>query len=137
MNMTRLGTWTLSDELTHYIITTFFDQPRFDSTALVMGKLPDGAVNTWLYTARLFYPISLTDYDKFKRAAKLRGGGYSMELCEFVVEEVLANGNIRLNYWRRVKDDTGEGGRIILANTNGSWGQVKALSVWDSRPVRE
>jgi hypothetical protein len=126
--------WSLSDDLTHYIITTLFEQPRLDSSALIRGSLPHEQVLAWLLTGKHFSPISLEDHGKFRRAAKSRGGNYSMELCEFAVEEVLANGDLVLNFWRRVRDDTGEGGRIIVSCRKGCWEQLQQLGGWENRP---
>ena len=123
--------WALPNDLTHYIMTTLFAQPRLDSSAIVRGRLPNDVVRTWLYTANQYQEISLADYDKFRKAAKSRGGSYSIELCEFIVEEVLAHGDVVLNFWRRVRDDTGEGGRIILAYRDG-WEQIQQLGGWEA-----
>ncbi len=131
MDVTSLSHWNLSEDLADYIITTFFEQPRLDSSALVRGRLPNGSILTWLYSGRKYYPISQTDHEKFRRAAKSRGGGYSMEVCEFFIEDVLANGDIVLNYFRRVADDTGEGGRMILAYVDGKWTQKQQLGAWE------
>src|SRR5579871_4041721 len=115
------GQWVLPDCLVDFIITNLFDQPRLDSSALIRGRMPNDQIASWLYTANCYQPITNDDHEKFRRAARSRGGGYSMELCEFVVEDVLANGDVRLNFWRRVRDDTGEGGRVILTEQEGSW----------------
>lgn len=131
LDTTSLSSWNLSEDLTHYIITTFFEQPRLDSTALVRGRLPNGLVYTWLYSGKQYYPISEKDHEKFRRASKSRGGGYSMEVCEFFIEDVLANGDIVLNYFRRVADDTGEGGRMILSHIDGNWTQKQQLGGWE------
>jgi len=131
LDVTSLSHWNLSEDLADYIITTFFEQPRLDSSALVRGRLPNGSILTWLYSGRKYYPISQTDHEKFRRAAKSRGGGYSMEVCEFFIEDVLANGDIVLNYFRRVADDTGEGGRMILAHVDGKWTQKQQLGAWE------
>lgn len=128
---TSLSEWVLRDDLTHYIMNTIFEQPRLDSTALIRGRLPADLIKTWLYSARSYQEISLADHEKFKRAAKTRGGGYTMELCEFVIEEVQGNGDVVLNFWRRVRDDTGEGGRIILSCCGGQWSQVQQLGGWE------
>lgn len=124
--------WTLPETLTHYIMTTLFAQHRLDSSVLVRGRLPNDIAYAWLYTAGTYHQISLKDYDKFRKAAKARGGGYSMELCEFVVEEVLANNDIVLNYWRRTRDDTGEGGRVIVSDGHGQWEQKQYLGTWEN-----
>src|SRR5258707_10601997 len=129
---TNLSEWALPEDLKHYIMTSIFQQSRFDSSALVRGRLPDDVVRTWLYTGNQYAEISIGDHDKFKRAAKSRGGSYSMELCEFLVEEVLATGDVVLNFWRRVRDDTGEGGRVILSYRNGTWAQVQQLGGWEN-----
>jgi hypothetical protein len=81
---TSLSEWALPDHLAHYILSTIFEQPRRDSSALVRGRLPDDITLTWLYMGNLYTEIPPADHDKFKRAAKSRGGGYSMELCEFI-----------------------------------------------------
>jgi hypothetical protein len=125
---------SLSNSLIDYVITTVFEQPRLDSTALVRGRFQDGQVLTWLYATRQYHTISLDDHDKFRRAAKSRGGNYSMELCEFVVEDVLANGDVVLNFWRRVRDDTGEGGRMILTCKDQQWMTAKQLGGWENHP---
>ncbi len=132
--LSNLAPISLSNTLIDYIITTIFEQPRLDSTALIRGRLPDGQVFAWLYAAGQYQPISLADHEKFRRAAKSRGGNYSMELCEFVIEEVLANGNVVFNFWRRVRDDTGEGGRIILEQKDHTWHQGKHLGGWENHP---
>jgi hypothetical protein len=129
---TSVGEWTLSDTLTHYIMTTLFAQQRLDSSVLVRGRLPNEIIYAWLYTAGTYHQISLKDYDKFRKASKARGGGYSMELCEFVVEEVLANNDVVLNYWRRTRDDTGEGGRVILTCEDNEWRQKQYLGTWEN-----
>ncbi|MEP7289225.1 MAG: hypothetical protein ABI947_26030 [Chloroflexota bacterium] len=129
--MTESSEWVLPDDLTHYIMTTLFVQPRLDSSAIVRGRLPNDVVRTWLYTANQYLEISLADYEKFRRAAKSRGGSYSIELCEFIVEEVLVHGDIVLNFWRRVHDDTGEGGRVILGYRNG-WEQIQQFGGWET-----
>jgi hypothetical protein len=129
---TSLSEWALPDDLTHYIMTTIFEQPRLDSSALIRGRFSEANTRTWLYTAGQYTEISVADHEKFKRAAKSRGGGYSMELCEFIVEEVLADGDVVLNFWRRVRDDTGEGGRVILSRRNGQWTQVQQLGGWEN-----
>lgn len=54
-----------------------------------------------------------------------------MQVCEFIIEDVLANGDIVLNYFRRQGDDTGEGGRMILSRVNGKWTQKQHLSAWE------
>jgi hypothetical protein len=84
-----------------------------------------------MITGKQYYRISQTEHDKFRRAAKSRGGGYSIELCEFTIEDVLANGDIVLNYFRRLADDTGEGGRLILTRVNGIWTQKQKLGAWE------
>ncbi len=134
LNESDVYQWTLSDDLTNYIITTVFEQPRLDSSALIHGTLPDGQVFTWLLTGKRYTAISLEDHRKFRRAAKSRGRNYSMELCEFAVEDVLANGDLVLNFWRRVRDDTGEGGRIILSCGRGCWEQIQHLGGWENHP---
>src|SRR5712692_1004731 len=78
--------WDLPRDLADFIITNLFEQPRLDSSALIRGRLPNDEVSAWLYTANCYQPISNDDHEKFRRAARSRGGGYSMELCEFVVE---------------------------------------------------
>ena len=132
MDTTSISGWNISDDLTDYIITTFFEQPRLDSTALVQGRLPNDFVCTWIYSGKQYTRISRTDHDKFRRAAKARGGGYSIELCEFSIEDVLANGDVVLNYWRRLADDTGQGGRMILAYVDGVWIQKQKLGAWEN-----
>ena len=132
MDTTSISDWNLSEDLTDYIIITFFEQPRLDSTALVQGRLPNDFICTWIYSGNQYSRISRTDHDKFRRAAKSRGGGYSIELCEFSIEEVLANGDVVLNYWRRLADDTGQGGRMILSHVNDVWIQKQKLSQWEN-----
>src|SRR5713226_3363336 len=99
--------WVLPNDLTDFIITNLFEQPRLDSSALIRGRLPNDQTSAWLYTANCYQAISGDDHEKFRRAAISRGGSYSMEMCEFVVEDVLASGDVVLNFWRRVRDDTG------------------------------
>lgn len=123
--------WVLPQDLTHYILTVIFEQPRLDSSALVRGQLPNDETRTWLYSGGRYQEISQGDYQKFKRAAKSRGGSYAMELCEFVIEEMLGSGDIILNFWRRLRDDTGEGGRVILSRRNEQWTQIQQLSGWE------
>ncbi len=132
MTDTELSEWALPDDLKEYILTTIFAQPRHDSSALIRGRLLADITRVWLYTGKQYTEITLADHDKFKRAAKSRGGGYAMELCEFIVEEVLANGDVILNFWRRVRDDTGEGGRVILSHRNDTWAQVQQLGGWEN-----
>ena len=132
LDVTSPSYWNLSEDLVHYIMTNFFDQPRLDSTALVRGRLPNGSVLTWLYSGKKYYPISQTDHEKFRRAAKSRGGGYSMEICEFFIEDVLENGDVVLNYFRRVAEDTGEGGRMILSCVDGKWTPKQHLGAWEN-----
>lgn len=122
--------WTPPTNLLDFVMSTLFEQPRLDSTALVWGKYLDGSIHTWMLTANHYQPITEADYAQFKRAAKLRGGSYSLELCEFTVEEVLADGSIYLNYWRRVADDTGEGGRAVLERDGQHWRVAKKLGGW-------
>ena len=96
--------------------------------------MSDGEIGTWLYSGKQYYPISQTDHEKFRRAAKARGGGYSMELCEFVIEDVLANGDVVLNVWRRLGDDTGTGGRMILSHVKEAWITKQKLGTWEKYP---
>ena len=126
--------WDLPIDLADFIITNLFEQPRLDSSALIRGRLPNAEVSAWLYTANCYQSISTDDHEKFRRAARSRGGGYSMELCEFVVEDVLANGDVLLNFWRRVRDDTGEGGRVILSERDGAWCVTQQLGGWENHP---
>ena len=130
MDTTNLSQWNLSEDLTDYIITTYFEQPRLDSTALVRGRLPSDVVLTWLLRGQEYTPISLTDHEKFRQAAKARGGAYSMEICEFIIEDVLADGDIVLNIFRRRGDDTGKGARLIITRTDGKWTEKQHLSGW-------
>ncbi len=127
--------WALPQDLTDYIVETFFQQPRLDSSALIRAKLPDGQVQTWLYSNRKCVPISREDHDKFKKAAKSRGGSYAMELCEFTIEQVLANGDISLFVWRRSGDDSGKGGRMILSYRDNSWMIAQHLGGWEATPT--
>ncbi len=124
--------WALPADLTDYIVETFFQQPRLDSSALIRAKLPDGQVHTWLYSNRKCTPITVADHDKFKKAAKSRGGSYAMELCEFTIEQVLANGDISLFVWRRSGDDSGKGGRMILSYRDNSWIIAQHLGGWEA-----
>ncbi|HLY28241.1 MAG TPA: hypothetical protein VKQ72_17980 [Aggregatilineales bacterium] len=126
--------WTQSDGFIAYVIDTFFEQPQLDSTALIRGRWPDGETRTWLYYGREHNPISQAQYDKFRKAAKTRGGVYTMEICEFVVEEMLPDGGALLNYWRRVRDDTGEGGRVIVTQQGDCWIVTTQLGGWENRP---
>ena len=131
--------WPLTDELIQFIVATFFAQPRPEASvpvtsALVQGRLPGGQVYAWLYTTDRYYSISLEDHEKFKQASKSRGGSYTIELCEFEIEEVLSTGNIVLNFWRRTRDDTGEGGRVVLTRKHNSWKMLRRLKGWRSHP---
>ena len=128
------GQWVLPECLADFIITNLFDQPRLDSSALIRGRMPNDKVTSWLYNANCYQAISNDDHEKFRRAARSRGGGYSMELCEFVVEDVLASGDVVLNFWRRVRDDTGEGGRLILSQSEGAWRIGQQLGGWENHP---
>ncbi len=130
----NIPAWPLTEDLTQFIFTTFFDQSRPNSSALVKGQLPGGQVYAWLYTANHEYSISLDDHDKFKQASKSRGGFYSIEICEFMIEEVRANGDLVVNYLRRTRDDTGEGGRVVLSRRHNLWAVVQRLTGWRSRP---
>ena len=130
----NIPAWPLTEELTQFIFTTFFKQSRPDSSALVHGRLPGGQVYAWLYTADHDYSISLEDHDKFKQASKSRGGFYSIEICEFMIEEVQADGDLVLNHWRRTRDDTGEGGRVVLSRRHNTWMVAQRLTGWRSRP---
>ncbi len=130
----NIPAWPLTEDLTQFIFTTFFNQSRPDSSALVQGRLPGGQVYAWLYTADHDYSISLDDHNKFKEASKSRGGFYSIEICEFMIEEVRANGDLVLNYWRRTRDDTGEGGRVVLSHRRNTWAITQRLTGWRSRP---
>jgi hypothetical protein len=76
----------------------------------------------------------VVDHEKFKEASKSRGGSYTIELCEFEIEDVLDNGNIVLNFWRRTRDDTGEGGRVVLTRKHNNWAMLRRLKGWRSRP---
>ncbi len=126
--------WALPDELTSFIITTFFNQTRPDTSALVRGRVPSGQRYAWLYTADRYYPISLEDHEKFREAARSRGGDYSIELCEFEIEEHTAEGDIVVNWWRHVGDDSGEGGRVVLSHKNDAWIIAKRLKGWQKIP---
>ncbi len=126
--------WVLPNDLTDFIITNLFEQPRLDSSALIRGRLPNDQTSAWLYTANCYQAISGDDHEKFRRAAISRGGSYSMEMCEFVVEDVLASGDVVLNFWRRVRDDTGEGGRVILSQQTGAWRVAQQLGGWENHP---
>ncbi len=128
--MLNQSIWALPDELTNSIITTFFKQERADTSALVKGRLPGGQVYTWLFTADRYYPISRSDYDKFRQAAKSRGGDYTLELCEFEIEDYSDDGDIVLNYWRHFADDSGEGGRVVLVHKQNTWTLAKRLKGW-------
>ncbi len=128
--------WTQSDKFIQYVMDTFFEQPRLDSTALIKGRWPDGEVRTWLYYGRDHNPISQVQFENFRKAAKSRGGVYLMEICEFVIEEVLPNNGVLVNFWRRVRDDTGEGGRVIITEgeDQDSWTVAVHLGGWENRP---
>jgi hypothetical protein len=134
MVVSNLSVWSLTADLTDYIVAAFFEQPRMDSSALIRAKLPDGQLHHWLFTNRQYVTISLEDYEKFKKAAKLRGGAYAMELCEFTVEQVMANGDLVLFHWRRLADESGKGGRIILSHREGYWTVIQKLGGWDATP---
>ena len=121
----------LSNDLIDYIISTIFEQPSYDSVALVRGKLPGGEIRTWLYKLRKYNPITFDEHEQLRRAAKSRGGNYSIELCEFTIEEVLQNGDIVLNFWRRTRDNTGEGGRVILSCGAAGWYEDQHLGGWE------
>jgi len=127
----NINSSSLSDDLVDYVIVNLFTQPRLDSSALIRARAFDGEVRVWLFSSNQYTEITLDDYKKFRRAAQTRGGGYSMELCEFVIEEVMANGDLVLNFWRRLRDDTGEGGRVILSRRNEQWQQGQRLSGWE------
>jgi hypothetical protein len=116
-----LSIWSLPDELTNFIITTFFKQTRQEMTALIIGELPSGQQYAWLYTPPRYYPISLADHEKFQSAAKSRGGDYTLEICEFTVEKMHDNGSVALKWWRHVADESGEGGRATLVQQHGRW----------------
>ncbi|HVO43276.1 MAG TPA: hypothetical protein VMT34_11665 [Aggregatilineales bacterium] len=122
----------LPNDLAHYIIQTMFEQPSLDSVALIRGKLPGGELRTWLYRARKYIPISAEEHEQFRRAAKSRGGNYGVELCEFTIEEVMHNGDILLNFWRRTRDNTGEGGRVILSCRGAGWHEEQQLGGWEN-----
>src|SRR5438094_490368 len=107
--------YAVPDDLIEYIIGNMFEQPRLDSISLIRGRLADGRIRTWLYKNNEYQEIFVEDHEKFRQAAKTRGGNYSVELCEFVIEQVLPNGDVTVNFWRRVRDHTGEGGRVILS----------------------
>lgn len=124
---------SLPDHLVYYVITTFFEQSRLDSTALIRGKTSGGDVYAWLYSGSMYSAISPADYDKFRRASRSRGGSYSLELCEFTIEEILDNGDVVLNFWRRVRDDTGEGGRVLLSYQGPTWVVSQILGGWENR----
>ncbi len=128
-----LTTRMLPDHLIQYVITTFFEQSRLDSTALIRGKTLGGDVCAWLYSGSMYSAISFADYEKFRRAARSRGGNYSLELCEFTIEEILDNGDVVLNFWRRVRDDTGEGGRVLLSYKPPTWAVAQILGGWENR----
>jgi hypothetical protein len=113
--------WALPDELTNFIISALFKQTLPDFSALVRGCLPNGQTYAWLYTADRYYPISLDDHAKFREAAKSRGGDYSLEICEFKIEEQTADGDIVINYWRHIGDESGSGGRVLLSHKLGAW----------------
>ncbi len=120
--------WALPDELTDFIITGLFRQTLPEFSALVRGRLPSGQVYAWLYTGDRYYPISLTDHAKFREAAKSRGGNYSLEICEFQIEEQTADGDIILNFWRHIGDESGAGGRVLLSRKRGNWAVAQRLT---------
>jgi hypothetical protein len=132
----QASVWALPDELTHFIITALFKQVRADTSALVRGKITAGQTQAWLYTADRYYPISLADHAKFLEAAKSRGSEYSIEICEFEIEERARNGDIVLNFWRHFGDDSGEGGRVLVSQQNSNtWAIAKRLKGWWKKPI--
>jgi hypothetical protein len=132
LSHTSQDQWVMPDDLIDFIMTTLFDQPRQDSSALVRGRILYEQQRVWLLVADKYQDIRTADYDKFRKAAKSRGGGYSMELCEFLIEEVRADGDIILNYWRRVRDDTGEGGRVVVSHLPSGWEVIQQLGGWEN-----
>jgi hypothetical protein len=122
----------MPEDLIDFIMTIIFDQPRLDSSALVRGRILYEHERAWLLVSSNYQEITPADYETFRKAAKARGGGYSMELCEFLIEEVRASGDIVLNYWRRVRDDTGEGGRVVLTPMPGGWSTTQNLGGWEN-----
>jgi hypothetical protein len=114
-----ISIWSLSDDLINAIINTVFEQQ--DSSALIRGVLPNGKAYNWLYTAKRYYPISPSEHEMFWQAAKSRGHHYSLELCDFTIEELRPNGDLVLNFRRRSSDDAGEEGRAILSQRHHTW----------------
>jgi hypothetical protein len=128
----EFSVWALPEALVEFIIQTFFAQKAPGNTALVKGFLPTGQTYAWLYTANHYYQISLDDHEKFRGAACSRGTLYSLELCEFTIEENRPNGDILLNFWRRIGDDSGEGGRALLTQKRSNWVVAQRITGWRS-----
>lgn len=136
MTLTNSGfsVWALPDNLVEFIIRTFFEQKAPGNTALVKGYLPTGQVYAWLYTANRHYTINLDEHEKFRCAACSRGTLYSLELCEFTIEETRPNGDIVMNFWRRIGDESGEGGRAILTHSRNGWAISQRQTEWSTVP---
>lgn len=124
--------WALPDDLVEFIIGTFFEQKVPGNTALVKGYLPTGQVYAWLYTANRHYSINLDEHEKFRCAACSRGTLYSLELCEFTIEETRPNGELVMNFWRRIGDESGEGGRVVLMRKLKGWIISERLTNWST-----
>ena len=132
MTSSEFSIWAPPESLVEFILHTFFAQKVPGNTALVKGFVPTGQTYAWLYTANRYYPISLEDHEKFKDAACSRGTFYSLELCEFTIEENRPNGDIVLNFWRRIGDDSGEGGRALVTHKRNGWAVAQRITGWRS-----